>query len=154
MRMCSGHPKVHFGTIVEGSWGGGGWGGCTVGPLGSLTTGVTTVASTWFIPSDLFRSYSQTYDRVANFSQNKRVFSCNPMRDLRESRYKTAQAYFCLPESRLQASRNSRTRTTLGHFQTVRLRANSGETGSGQNGGHDRGWSARPQQLSVNVNVG
>ena len=35
MRLCSGHPKVHFGTIVEGSWGGGG--GCTVGPPGSLT---------------------------------------------------------------------------------------------------------------------
>ena len=31
--MCSGHPKVHFGTIVEGSWGK----GCTVGPPGSLT---------------------------------------------------------------------------------------------------------------------
>ena len=23
VRLCSGHPKVHFGTIVEGSWGGG-----------------------------------------------------------------------------------------------------------------------------------
>ena len=32
VRLCSGHPKVHFGTIVEGSWG-----GCTVGPPGSLT---------------------------------------------------------------------------------------------------------------------
>ena len=27
MRLCSGHPKVHFGTIVEGSWGGEGGGG-------------------------------------------------------------------------------------------------------------------------------
>ena len=30
VRLCSGHPKVHFGTIVEGSWrgmGGGGGGG-------------------------------------------------------------------------------------------------------------------------------
>ena len=28
VRLCSGHPKVHFGTIVEGSWGeGGGLGG-------------------------------------------------------------------------------------------------------------------------------
>ena len=26
VRMCSGHPKVHFGTIVEGSWGRGGEG--------------------------------------------------------------------------------------------------------------------------------
>ena len=26
-RLCSGHPKVHFGTIVEGSGGGGGGGG-------------------------------------------------------------------------------------------------------------------------------
>ena len=32
MRLCSGHPKVHCGTIVEGSWE-----GCTVGPPGSLT---------------------------------------------------------------------------------------------------------------------
>ena len=32
VRLCSGHLKVHFGTIVEGSWG-----ECTVGPLGSLT---------------------------------------------------------------------------------------------------------------------
>ena len=27
VRLCSGHPKVHFGTIVEGSWGGGRGGG-------------------------------------------------------------------------------------------------------------------------------
>ena len=27
VRLCSGHPKVHFGTIVEGSWGTGGGGG-------------------------------------------------------------------------------------------------------------------------------
>ena len=26
-RLCSGHPKVHFGTIAEGSWEGGGGGG-------------------------------------------------------------------------------------------------------------------------------
>ena len=26
VRLCSGHPKVHFGTIVEGSWGRGGGG--------------------------------------------------------------------------------------------------------------------------------
>ena len=32
VRLCSGHPKVHIGTIVEGSWG-----ACTVGPPGSLT---------------------------------------------------------------------------------------------------------------------
>ena len=42
-------------------------------------------------------------DRVANFSHSKRVFSRNPMRDLPESRYKTSQAYFRLPRSRLQA---------------------------------------------------
>ena len=37
MRLCSEHPKVHFGTIVEGSLVGerGGEGGG--GPLGSLT---------------------------------------------------------------------------------------------------------------------
>ena len=27
VRLCSGHPKVHFGTAVEVSWGGGGGGG-------------------------------------------------------------------------------------------------------------------------------
>ena len=27
VRLWLGHPKVHFGTIVEGSWGGGGGGG-------------------------------------------------------------------------------------------------------------------------------
>ena len=26
MRLCSGHPKVYFGTIEEGSFGGGGGG--------------------------------------------------------------------------------------------------------------------------------
>ena len=31
MRLCSGHPKVHFGTIVVGSLGG----GCTKGPAGA-----------------------------------------------------------------------------------------------------------------------
>ena len=45
MTLFSGHPKVHFGTIVVRSWGGGGGGGrgggvgggCSVGPPGSLT---------------------------------------------------------------------------------------------------------------------
>ena len=38
VRLCSGHPKVHFGTIVEGSLAGGGeGGGCTGDPAGSLT---------------------------------------------------------------------------------------------------------------------
>ena len=44
MILCSGHPKVHFGTIVEGSWacvcvGGGGrcTGGGGGGPPGSFT---------------------------------------------------------------------------------------------------------------------
>ena len=54
MRLCSGHPKVHFGTIVEGSWGWevgdggrgghGGGRGLHGGPPGSLTT---TLAWTW-----------------------------------------------------------------------------------------------------------
>ena len=30
VRLCLGHPKVHFGTIVEGSSGGGGGGGARV----------------------------------------------------------------------------------------------------------------------------
>ena len=33
-----GSDKVHFGTIVEGSWG-----GCTVGPPGSLTNGAPLI---------------------------------------------------------------------------------------------------------------
>ena len=41
---------------------------------------------------------------MANFSQSKGVFSCNPMRSLQELRYETSQAYFCLPQSCLQAS--------------------------------------------------
>ena len=45
----------------------------------------------------------------------------------------------------LHDPRNARRRTTLGHFQTVSLRANSGQTELGQNGGHDRGWSAQCQ---------
>ena len=46
-RLCSRHPKVHFGTIVEGFWkgregaaGGGGGGGSTGGPTGSLTNSI------------------------------------------------------------------------------------------------------------------
>ena len=35
VRLCSGQPKVHFGTIVEGSWEGGD--GCTEGPPDFLT---------------------------------------------------------------------------------------------------------------------
>ena len=66
--------------------------------------GVNTDTSTWLLPSDLFRTYSQTENSMANISQSKRVFTCNPMHDLRESRYKTSQAYFRLPQSRLQAS--------------------------------------------------
>ena len=38
---------------------------------------------------------------------------------------------------------------TPGHFQTVHLQANSRQTESGQNGGHDRGWSTGHQQLAV-----
>ena len=38
VRLCSGHPKVHFGTIVVGSWGDGGGGGVGggEGALGDL----------------------------------------------------------------------------------------------------------------------
>ena len=36
VRLCSGHPKVHFGTIVEGSWGGGGGGGGVLGGSSGL----------------------------------------------------------------------------------------------------------------------
>ena len=49
MRLCLGHPKVHFGTIVEGSWvgevGGGGGEGKHVGPPDSLIN--TDVANTY-----------------------------------------------------------------------------------------------------------
>ena len=43
VRLCSGHPKVHFGTIVEGSWRVGR--GCTAGPTGSLTIGLDATDS-------------------------------------------------------------------------------------------------------------
>ena len=32
VKLCSGHPKVHFGTIVEGSWRGEGVHGGSSGP--------------------------------------------------------------------------------------------------------------------------
>ena len=32
-----------------------------------IASGVNTDISTWFLPSDVFRTYSQTQDRVANF---------------------------------------------------------------------------------------
>ena len=70
-----------------------------------IASGVNTVASIRLLLSDLFRTYSQTWDRVANFSKSRRVFSCKPMRDLRESHYKTSHTYFRLPQSRLQASK-------------------------------------------------
>ena len=47
VKLCSGHPKVHFGTIVEGSWGVGGGGGCTMGPPGSLTNVSALCLSSW-----------------------------------------------------------------------------------------------------------
>ena len=64
-----------------------------------IASDVNPNASTWLLLSDLFRTYSQIWDRVANFSQSKWVFSCNPMRDLQEIHYKTSQAYFRLPQS-------------------------------------------------------
>ena len=60
--------------------------------------------STWLLPSELFRTYSQTSDHVANFSQSKQVCLCNPMCSLQESRYQTSQVYFRLPQSILQVS--------------------------------------------------
>ena len=69
-----------------------------------IASGVNTDISAWLLQSYLFRTYSQPKDRVANFSQNKRVFSCNPMCDLRESLHKTSRAYFRLPQCRLQAA--------------------------------------------------
>ena len=95
-----------------------------------VTSGLKTDASTWSLPSDLFRTNSQIKDRVTNFSQSKRVFSCNHMLGFRESRYETPQAYFHLPQSRLQASTKMHARDT-GPNQTVRLRANSEQTKSG-----------------------
>ena len=69
-----------------------------------IASGVNTDASTWLLPSDLFHTYSQTYDHMANLSQSKQVFLCNPTCGLRESHHETLQAYFRLPQSRLQAS--------------------------------------------------
>ena len=113
-----------------------------------IASAVNTDASTWFLPSDLFRTYSQPQDRVANFSQNKRVFSCNPMHDLRESRYKTSQAQF-LPSTISLASLHE-THVRARHWAIFngtppsQLRTNRIGIKC-----HDRGWSARRQQLSV-----
>ena len=65
-----------------------------------IASGVNTDASTWLLPSDLFRTYSQTWDRVANLSQSKRVFSAALCPTCKES----SQAYLRLPQSRLQTS--------------------------------------------------
>ena len=65
-----------------------------------IVSGGNTGASTLLL-LDLFRTYSKTYDRVANFSKSKRVFSCT----LRETCvYETSQAGVRLLQSRLQAS--------------------------------------------------
>ena len=69
-----------------------------------ISSGVNTDVSTWLLPLDLFCTYLQTYNRMANFSQSKWVFLCNLMRSLWESHCKTSQAYFRLPQSRLQVS--------------------------------------------------
>ena len=142
------------------------------------TSGVNTDASTWLLPSDLLHTYSQTLDRMANFSQSKQVFSCNPMRGLWESRYKTSQVYFtCLLASK--PPRNACMPATLGHFQTMHLQANLGKqtdlgsnwgfptrmvylhyisclryailVGNPRNGGCDRRWSKPCQQLAVTM---
>ena len=57
-------------------------------------------------------------------------YSCNPQRGFLESRCETAQAYFRLPQSSLQTSAKRTMWATLGHFQTVRLRVNWGQTES------------------------
>ena len=69
-----------------------------------IASGVNTDASTWLLPSDLFCTYSQTEDRVANFLQGNRVFLCNHTCNFQESRHETSQAYFRLPQSHLQTS--------------------------------------------------
>ena len=65
-----------------------------------IASGVSTDTSTWLLPIDLFRTYSQIEDCIANFSQSKQVFSCS----LRESCHEPSQAYFRLPQSLLQTS--------------------------------------------------
>ena len=84
-----------------------------------IASGVNTDASTWLLSSGLFCTYSQTWDRVVNFSQS------NPMRGLREARTKLRKPSFACHNLAYKPPRNARTRATLGHFQTVRLRTNS-----------------------------
>ena len=61
MRLCLGHPKVHFGTIVEGSWGrGGGREECTVGPPGSLTMYAGTLVLAVLGPGVAHRKLGRT----------------------------------------------------------------------------------------------
>ena len=110
---------------------------------------VNTDASTWLLPSDLFRTYSQTFGRVAN-SHKANEFSRATLCATCENRVtKLHKPDFTCHNLACKPPRNARTRTTLGHFETVRLRANSGRTEPGSNGGYDRGWSARRQELSV-----
>ena len=61
VRLCSGDSKVHFGTIVEGSWGGGGGGGGVRGVLGG-SSGLPRYSS--------FKAYNEFQD-VLNMSLNK-----------------------------------------------------------------------------------
>ena len=87
-------------------------------------------ASTWLLPSDLFRTYSQTLDCVANFSQNK--FSRATFCATCENRVtKLRKPIFACHNLAYKPPRNTRTRATQGDFQTLRLQANSGQTESG-----------------------
>ena len=64
MRLCSGHPKVYFGTIVEGSYGRGGGGGCTGGPLIFLTKKITSCFTTCVVVCNNWLSLSYTKYKV------------------------------------------------------------------------------------------
>ena len=86
---------------------------------------------------------------MANFSQSKQVFLCNPMCGLRELCHETLQPIFTCQNLTCKPPQNVCMCETLGHFRTVCIQANSGHTKSVQNGGRDRGWSAWCQQLAV-----
>ena len=47
VRLCSGHPKVHFWTIVQGGWGGG-WGGGRVHSRSSGLPDYMSFCQTWY----------------------------------------------------------------------------------------------------------
>ena len=104
-----------------------------------------TDASTWLLPSDLFRTYSRG-EFLTKQTSVSRATLCAACENRVTNLHKPI---FACHNLACKPPQNAPMRATLGHFQTARLWANSGQTESAQNGDRDRGWSARHQQLAV-----